>query len=539
MKHLINKALSSTALVCAAILIGAPASAHAVELAAEQIVHYGNGAEPQTLDPHKAEGVPSSNIMRDLYEGLTSEAPNGDIIPGAATHWEISEDGRVYTFHLRKDAKWSNGDPVVAADFVYGIRRSADPATLSKYSQILSSIENAEAVTRGDLPPEQLGVRALDDYTVQITLKAPTPYFLGLLNHSSTYPLNQKNVEEFGEKFSRPGNLVSNGAYKLEEWIVQSHIRLLKNEHYWDADKATLTEVYYHPTEDQSSELKRYRAGELHYTNEVPLAQVKWIRKNMPDEFHVATYLGVYYYGFNLTQPPFKDNLKLRRALTMAIQREIIVEKVTRLGEQPAYSWVPPGVYNYGPQVPEWASWPWEKRLAEAKRLYEEAGYGDKNPLRIELRYNTSENHKKIAVAIAAMLKQNLGVRVNLINEEWKVFLETRKQKRVTQLFRAGWIGDYNDANTFSELMYSTHGINDPGYNSPEYDRLINEAAVEGDFDKRRALLEQAERVLLEDQPIMPIYFYVSKHMVSPRLEGYEDNIMDHHYSKNIRLLAE
>lgn len=510
----------------------------AVELAAEQILHKGNGAEPQTLDPHKAEGVPSSNIMRDLYEGLTSEAPNGDIIPGGATHWDISEDGRVYTFYLRKDANWSNGDPVVAEDYVFGLRRSADPATLSKYSQILSSIQNAEAVVAGDMPPEELGVKALDTHTVQITLKAATPYFLGLLNHSSTYPLHKASVEQFGDKFSRPGNLVSNGAYKLDKWVVQSHIHLTKNPHYWDVDKVTLAEVYYHATEDQSSELKRYRAGELHWTNEVPLAQVRWIRENMPDDFKVSTYLGVYYYGFNLTQPPFKDNLNLRRAMTMAIQREIIVEKVTRLGEQPAYSWVPGGVYNYKSQVPEWASWPWEKRLAEAKRLYKLAGYGEDNPLRIELRYNTSENHKKIAVAMAAMLKQNLGVRVNLINEEWKVFLETRKQKRVTQLFRAGWIGDYNDANTFAELMYSTHGINDPGYNNPKYDALLDEAAVEPDFQRRRQLLEEAEIILLEDQPILPIYFYVSKKMVSPRIEGFEPNIMDHHYSKNFRLLA-
>ncbi len=525
-------------LIGAATLVMAVTAAPAVELAAEQILHKGNGAEPQTLDPHKAEGVPSSNILRDLYEGLTSESPNGDIIPGGASRWEISEDGRVYTFYLRENARWSNGDPVVAADYVFGLRRSADPATLSKYSQILSSIQNAEAVVAGKLPPDELGVKALDDYTVEITLKAPTPYFLGLLNHSSTFPIHRKSVEEFGDRFSRPGNLVGNGAFMLKDWVVQSHIHLVKNPAYWDADNVTLTEVYYHATEDQSSELKRYRAGELHWTNEVPLAQVKWIRENMPDEFKVSTYLGVYYYGFNLTQPPFKDNLNLRRALTMAIQREIIVEKVTRLGEQPAYSWVPSGVYNYGTQVPEWASWPWEKRLAEARRLYKLAGYDDENPLRIELRYNTSENHKKVAVAIAAMLKQNLGVRVNLINEEWKVFLETRKQKRVTQLFRAGWIGDYNDANTFAELMYSTHGINDPGYNNPEYDALLDAAAVEGDFQKRREILEQAERMLLEDQPIMPIYFYVSKKMVSPRIDGFEPNIMDHHYSKNFRLLA-
>lgn len=508
------------------------------ELAPEQILHRGNGAEPQTLDPHRAEGVPASNILRDLYEGLTAEAPNGDLVPGGAERWEISEDGRVYTFYLRRDARWSNGDPVTAADFAYGLRRSADPATLSKYSQILSSIENAEAVIAGDMPPEALGVEVLDDYTLEVRLKAPTPYFLGLLSHSSTYPAHRASIEEHGDRFSRPGNLVGNGAYFLHNWVVQSHVHLKRNPHYWGNADVVLDEVYFHATEDQSSELKRYRAGELHFTNEVPLAQVRWIRENMPEEFRVSTYLGTYYYGFNLTQPPFKGNKELRRALTMAIQREIITEKVTRLGEQPAYSWVPPGVNNYTAQIPEWSRWPWPRQLEEARRLYAEAGYGPDNPLHIELRYNTSENHKKVAVAIAAMLKQNLGVRVNLVNEEWKVFLQNRKQKRVTQLFRAGWIGDYNDAYTFSELMHSKHGINDSAYNSPQYDALLEQASVEGDEARRREILEEAEQLMLEDQPIMPIYFYVSKKMVSPRLDGFVPNIMDRHYSKHFRLLA-
>ncbi len=526
-------------LACLMLLaVSAGTTALATDLAAEQVLHKGNGAEPQTLDPHKAEGVPSSNIMRDLYEGLTSESPDGEVIPGAAERWDISADGRVYTFYLRKTARWSNGDPVVAEDFVAGLRRSANPATLSHYSQILSSIENAEAVTAGDVPPEKLGVVALDDHTVQITLKAPTPYFLGLLNHSSTYPINRRAFRQFGDKFTRLGNLVSNGAYVLSDWVVQSHIVLDRNPEYWDNANTVIDRVYYHATEDQSSELKRYRAGELDWTNEVPLAQISWIRENLKDEFYVSTYLGTYYYGFNLTQPPFKNNKKLRRALSMAVDREIIVEKVSRLGEQPAYSWVPPGINNYNAQTPSWAQMPRELRHAEARRLYAEAGYGPDNPLYIELRYNTSENHKKIAVAIAAMLKQTLGVRASLINQEWKVFLETRKQKRVTQLFRAGWIGDYNDAYTFAELLHSKHGINDQGYNSPEYDALLAAASVEGDFHKRREILQQAERVLLEDQPIMPIYFYVNKRMVKPYVAGFQPNIMDHHYSKNMRILA-
>ena len=520
-----------------AVLLLQPLTGVAQELAEQQILHKGNGAEPQTLDPHKAEGVPSSNIQRDLYEGLVSKAPNGDLIPGAALNWVISEDGTVYTFNLRPQAKWSNGDPVTAHDFVFGLRRSADPATLSNYSKILSSIRNAEAVIAGKVEPQELAVQALDDYTLQITLKAPTPYFLGLLTHSSTYPLNPRNVEEFGDRFARPGNLVSNGAYVLKDWVVQSHIELVRNPQYWDNDNTTIDTVFYHATEDQSSELKRFRAGELHYTNEVPTGQVAWIRKNMPDEFVVATYLGSYYFGFNVTQPPFKDNPKLRRALSMAVNREILVDKVTKLGERPAYSWIPDGVSNYTTQKPDWASWPREKQIKEAQRLYREAGYGPDNPLRVEIRYNTSENHKKVSIAVAAMWKQSLGVLATLVNQEWKVFLETRKQKRVTQVFRGGWIGDYDDAYTFAELKHSQHGINDSGYNNPQYDELLRQASVEGDFDRRREILQQAERLMLDDQPIMPIYFYVSKHMVSKKIDGYVSNIMDHHYTKNWRLL--
>lgn len=518
------------------LLLSAPVWA-TEQLAAQQILHKGNGAEPQTLDPHKAEGVPSANIQRDLYEGLVSAAPNGDLIPGAAQSWDISDDGTVYTFHLRPRGQWSNGDPVTAHDFVFGLRRSADPATLSKYSQILSSIRHAEAVTAGDVPPEKLAVKALDDLTLQVTLKAPTPYFLGLLTHSSTFPLNRGNLDEYGDRFAKPGHLVSNGAYQLDDWVVQSHITLKRNPHYWDNANTVIDQVVYYATEDQSSELKRFRAGDLHYTSEVPTGQVGWIREHMPDQFQVATYLGTYYFGFNLTQPPFKGQPGLRRALAMAIDREIITEKITKLGEKPAYSWIPDGINNYTSQVPDWASWPKEKQLAEARRLYREAGYGPGHPLKVEIRYNTSENHKKVSIALAAMWKQNLGVLATLVNQEWKVFLETRKQKRITQVFRAGWIGDYNDAYTFAELMHSKHGINDPGYNNPEYDRLMAQASTATDFDRRREILEKAERLLLQDQPIVPIYFYVSKHMVSDKIAGYESNIMDHQYSKNWRIL--
>ncbi len=519
------------ALGVAASAVAAPAG---LELAADQVFRRANGSEPQSLDPHKSEGVPASNIQRDLFEGLISEAPDGTLVPGVALSWEVERDGLLYRFHLRPEARWSNGDPVTAQDFVYAWRRILDPLTGSYYSQTLAPILNAEAIIRGEMPKEKLGVRALDDHTLEVDLRGPTPYFLGLLTHSSTYPVHRATVEKYGEQWARPGRLVGNGAFILQDWVVQSHIELRRNPYYWDDAHTTLDRVLYYPIEDASTALKRYRAGELDVTETFPITQLPWLRKHIPDEIRITPYLGTYYYGFNLTRPPFRDNRKLRQALTMTVDREILTDKVLRSGEIPAYGWVPPGVQNYEPVEYEWKALSKQQRLEVARRLYREAGYSRGNPLTVEIRYNTSENHKKIAVAIGAMWKKALGVRVRLVNEEWKVFLENRKQKQVTQIFRAGWIADYNDAYSFAELLHSRHGINDSGYDNPEYDALLEASAREPDPEKRKRLLQQAERIMLDDYPILPIYFYVSKHVIKPWVGGWVDNIMDHHYSKHI-----
>ncbi|MEE8305886.1 MAG: peptide ABC transporter substrate-binding protein [Gammaproteobacteria bacterium] len=504
--------------------------------AAEQIIYVGNSAEPQTLDPHRAEGVPSSNIMRDLFEGLTSEAPNGDVIGGAASSWEISDNGLTYTFTLRSEARWSNGDPVTAHDFVYGLRRSLDPATLSNYTFILAPILNADAVSQAELPPQAIGVHAIGELTLEIKLSGPTPYFLGLLNHATSYPVHRPSVEAHGSQHTRPGNLVSNGAYALDQWSVQSHIKLVRNPQYWDNANTVIDEVWYYPIEEQSTELRRYRANELDYTYDIPYKQLDWIRENLPDELLIAPYLGSYYYGFNLTRPPFKDNLPLRRALALAINREILTERVTGAGEIPAYGWVPP-VTDYQGQKMLGADWDQQRRNEAAVEYYQQAGYSRENPVELQILYNTHDNHRSIAVAIAAMWKQVLGVETSLVNQEWKVFLDTRLRKVETQVFRAGWIGDYNDAHTFSVLMGSRSGRNDPGYDNPEYDRLLALAAQESDLAARRQILEQAERILLEDLPIIPIYFYVTKRMMKPWVGGFETNIMDHHYHKDMFIL--
>jgi len=512
-------------------------SPHPAVLAKEQVLFRDNGGEPQTLDPHLAEGIPSNRILRDLFEGLTAESPEGRIIPGAAIRWNISRDGKTYTFYLRRDAHWSNGDPVTAEDFVYGLRRSANPATASNNAQVLLPIANAVEVLSGDLPLSELGVNALDEYTLQISMSGPTPYFLGLLNHPSTYPVHRASVLEHGSAFSRPGNLVSNGAYVLKDWVMRSRIELFRNEHYWDADKVILKQVNYYPYADQSTALKQFRAGILHWTDEVPANQFVWLQKHYPDELVISPWLGSYFFGFNLEREPFIENPDLRLALVLAVDRDLITNRITQFGELPSYNLVPPGILDYVSPLPEWAEWTQVKRSAEAQRLYANAGYSEERPLRLEIRYNSGENNKKMALVLASLWKQVLGVQATLVNEETKVFLQNRRQKVLTQVFRAGWISDYGDAYSFLNMFRTDHGLNDYGYSNPMYDSLMDEIAAERIPSRRRRLMYEAERILQTDLPFIPVYTYVKKRMVSPLLKGWQSNVLDHHYSKDMFLL--
>lgn len=523
---------------CAAVASASTAAAETLAPAAQQVLHHGNGPEPNSLDPHRAEGVSTSNIVRDLYEGLTGISPDGRVVPAAAESWLISPDGLVYTFTLREGLRWSDGSPLTAQDFVAGLQRSITPATGNTFAQMLSAIRNARGVLDGSALATTLGVSAPDARTVMIQLEAPTPYLLGLLSHPTSFPVHQPSLGQWGRDFARPGRLVSNGAYTLEAWVVQSHVRLIRNPRYWNNAHTVIESVSYHASEDSNAELKRYAADEFDTTYEIPLVQAKALRARYGSQLRIAPYLGSYFYGFNLSQPPFKDKPKLRQALAMAIDREVIVGKVMSGVALPAYSYVPPGVWNYTPQVPVWAAWPREQKLAEARRLYAEAGYTREKPLKMELRYNTHEDHKRIAVVMAAMWKQWLGVETRLVNEEFKVFLQNRKQRRITQLFRSAWISDYDDATSFLDLPTSTHGRNDSVYRNPEYDALLQQAAATADIAARRARLEEAERLLMRDLPVLPIYVYVSKHLVKPWVAGWQDNSYDYHYSKDLRVLA-
>jgi len=506
-------------------------------LAPEQSVRRGNGEEPETLDPHHALGVPASHILRDLFEGLTAEAADGEIIPGAALRWNISRDARTYTFYLRRDMTWSNGEPLTAEDFVYSLRRALDMETASSAARNLMPILNAREVLAGELPVGELGINLLDEYTMQITLTGPTPYFLGLLASPVAFPVNRANVEAFGDQFSKGGQLVSNGAYKLMSWAPRVSIELEKNPNYHDADTVLIERVTYLPTEDQSTEVKQFRSGEIDWTSEVPNNQFKWLQKYYPDELVVSPWMGSYFLGFNLTREPFIDNPSLRLALSLAIDREIITEKVTQFGEQPSFALVPPGIDGYVPFSPEYADWPQEERAFEAARLYEQAGYSEENPLKIEIRFNTSDNNKKIALAVASMWKQTLGIHVTLVNEEFRVFLQNREQKVITQVFRAGWISDYNDPYSFLELFRTGHGRNDYGYSNPSFDALLDEVGTERVRARRERLMFEAERVLMTDNVIIPVFTYVTKRLVNPRLKGWQNNVMDHHPTRYMFML--
>lgn len=499
------------------------------------VLRRGNGPEPDTVDPQLARTDGSFNILRDLFEGLTAVGADGLPVPAAAESWDVSPDGLVYTFHLRAGLQWSNGDPLKAADYVAGMRRLVTPATASPYAQFIEPVLNATAITKGEKAPEELGVSAPDDRTVVIRLEDPAPYLVGLVAQPPTFPVHGPSLAANGAQYAKPGKLVSNGAYVLEDWVVGSKIVLRRNRHYRDDAHTHIERVEFLHVADPGDEFRQYRAGQVDVTYVVPPPQFQWIRQHLGAELHVSPQLSVYYYGFNLTRPPFQGNADLRRALSMVIDREKLVTAVTGVGEAPAYSWVPPGVANYTPQAFDYAKWPYEERVKQARELYRKAGYSAERPLKVELRYNTGEVHNRLAVAIAAMWKEQLGVETSLYAEEFRALLQSMQAKKDTQVFRSSWVGDFNDAYSFAQLLQSRFGINLTGYANPRYDALLAEAVRQADPVKRRALLEEAERTMLGDTPLLPIYFYVNKHLVKPDVLGWTDNVMNIQYSKDLR----
>ena len=517
------------------LLAGCSGSPEEVASGPNAILVRGGGPEPDSLDPQKARGFEAQTILRDLCEGLTTLDRKGRVAPGVARAWHVSLDGRTYTFDLRRDAGWSNGDRVVGADFVAALRRLVDPATGSAYAQYVDVITNASDIVPGHKSVETLGVSAPDDSTLVITLATPAPYLPTLLSHPATCPVHRPTLQREPQALARPGTMVGNGAFVLKEWVPGAYILATRNRHYWNDQATRLEGVRYLLISDENAELARYRGGELQVTFVVPRGQFDWIREHLGDQLHVSPQLSTYYYGFNLRRYPFKDQPKLRRALSLVIDREKLTQLVLRVGELPAYGWVPPGIENYSAQAFDYAQLPMRARIDEALRLYHEAGYSREKPLRFELRYNAGEVHTKLAVAIASMWKEALGAEARLTQVEFKSLLQDIDRGDV-EVFRSSWVGDYNDAYSFAQVLKSDFGVNLPHYSSPRYDALLGSAARQQDPLTRSALLEEAERVMLADHPLLPLYFYVNKHLVKPEVLGWYDNVMNVVYSRDLAL---
>ncbi|EJD6418439.1 oligopeptide ABC transporter substrate-binding protein OppA [Citrobacter freundii] len=526
-----------TALVAGNVATAAVVPA-GVQLAEKQTLVRNNGSEVQSLDPHKIEGVPESNINRDLFEGLLISDVDGKPSPGVAEKWE-NKDFKVWTFHLRKDAKWSDGTPVTAQDFVYSWQRLANPNTASPYASYLQygHIVNIDDIIAGKKPITDLGVKALDDHTFEVTLSEPVPYFYKLLVHSSVSPVPRATVEKFGEKWTQPANIVTNGAYKLKDWVVNERIVLERNTNYWDNAKTVINQVTYLPISSEVTDVNRYRSGEIDMTyNNMPIELFQKLKKEIPNEVHVDPYLCTYYYEINNQKAPFND-VRVRTALKLALDRDIIVNKVKNQGDLPAYSFTPP--YTDGAKLvePEWFKWSQEKRNEEAKKLLAEAGYTAEKPLTFDLLYNTSDLHKKLAIAAASIWKKNLGANVKLENQEWKTFLDTRHQGNY-DVSRAGWCADYNEPTSFLNMVLSDSSNNTVHYKSPAFDKLIADTLKVTDEAQRSELYSKAEQQLDKDSAIVPVYYYVNARLVKPWVGGYSGkDPMDNIHVKDLYII--
>ncbi|EAA9690048.1 oligopeptide ABC transporter substrate-binding protein OppA [Salmonella enterica subsp. arizonae serovar 13,23:gz51:-] len=541
MSNITKKSLIAAGILAALMAASAANAADVpagVQLADKQTLVRNNGSEVQSLDPHKIEGVPESNVNRDLFEGLLISDVEGHPSPGVAEKWE-NKDFKVWTFHLRKNAKWSDGTPVTASDFVYSWQRLADPNTASPYASYLQygHIANIDDIIAGKKPATELGVKALDDHTFEVTLGEPVPYFYKLLVHPSVSPVPKTAVEKFGDKWTQPANIVTNGAYKLKNWVVNERIVLERNPQYWDNDKTVINQVTYLPISSEVTDVNRYRSGEIDMTyNNMPIELFQKLKKEIPNEVRVDPYLCTYYYEINNQKAPFND-VRVRTALKLALDRDIIVNKVKNQGDLPGYSYTPP--YTDGAKLvePEWFKWSQKKRNEEAKKLLTEAGFTADKPLTFDLLYNTSDLHKKLAIAVASIWKKNLGANVKLENQEWKTFLDTRHQGAF-DVARAAWCADYNEPTSFLNTMLSDSSNNTAHYKSPAFDKLIADTLKVTDDAQRSELYAKAEQQLDQDSAIVPVYYYVNARLVKPWVGGYTGkDPLDNIYVKNLYII--
>ena len=523
--------MSMPTLLCSALALSLSLAVNAAvvpdgtTLAKKQYVVINNGAEIQSFDPHRSEGVPESEVAMQLFEGLTSYDADGNVIPGVAERWESSPDYKTWTFHLRQNAKWSDGRPVTANDFVYAWRRLVTPATASPNASFLEylQVENVTDVINGKQKPNALGVEALDDFTFVVHLQNPVPYAVSLTAHQALLPVPKHVIEQFGDYWVRPAHIVGNGAYQLKNHILNEKIEFERNPFYWDNAHTVIDGATFLAIENASTDVARYRAGDLDITaSSVPPEQFAKLKKEFPNELFTTKTLATYSYEFNLEKPPFND-IRVRKALNLALDRHIITDKVLGMGQQPTYVLTPTYINEGGAiKQPIYSQLPMNERNAQAVQLLEAAGFSKANPLKFSVLYNTGESHKKIAIAVASLWKANTKglVDVKLENQEWKTYLETRRKGNY-QVARAGWLADYDQATTFLNIYLSHSSNNKPRYRNAEFDRVIADSYA---LDKagREAAYAKAEQILADDFAFLPMYTYVSPRLVKPYVKGYQ-----------------
>ena len=508
-------------------------------LADDQTFTYSMLDEMSSLDPQIVEDVSGSDMIRDLFEGLMNQDADGNLEPGVATGFTTNEDKTVYTFTLRDNAKWSDGSAVTAGDFVYAWQRLADPETASPYSWFaeIMSIEGVGPVLAGEADPSTLGVRAVDDQTFEVRLTASLPYFAAMTTHSSTFPTKQSVVEEHGVNWTKPANIVSNGAYVLTEHIPNERSVRERNDMYWNNDATILDKVVTLVINDENTDLTRYLAGELD-KGTVPSGQYLRLKEEYPNQATSFPRLCNYYYTFNLSesgQEALKD-VRVRQALSYAVDRSVVTQNILQAGQIDAFTFTPGATAGFEVPEVEFGALSQDERNAKAKELMAAAGYGADNPLSIELLYNTSEGHKKIAIAVTQMWKQTLGVEATLANMEWKTFLQERGNQNF-DIARGAWCGDYNEASTFLDLLTTTSGYNDGKFSNAEVDALMAEAKTLTDASGNYTRVEE---ILANEMAVIPVYHYAGVFMLKETLKGWPySNVEQNWYSRNLYKVAE
>lgn len=517
------------ALVLALFLLGPLAIASA---SAATVLRRASPVEPETLDPQKSAGTPEQMIELDLFEGLTAYDAAAHVIPGVASRWDVSPDGLTWTFHLRPDAKWSDGTAVTAEDFVASFQRLLDPATASPSAEMFEVLTEATPIISGAKKSlSDLGVTAVDRLTLRVTLVHPMPLLPDLLATGAALPVNRAAIAKYGDQWTRPGNMISNGPYRLTAWAPQVGLVLTRNDAFHDAKSVAFDEVHWVVAEDDQTALKRYRANELDIAR-VPASEFDWAQRTLADHLHVAPQYGIFFLSINMRQEPLASNLKLRTALSMAIDREVLTQKVEPAGEIAAYSFVTGGIAGYEPQTLRFKTLSAADRLAAARKLFAESGAGKAGPLKLTVVYTTDRDRKRMLLAIADMWKECCGVELTMVNREWQVFL-TNLRQRDFQIAYDSVYGSYGDAYDVLSGYQSTAGeINDAGYTNPAYDALLDRASATADAAERGHLLGQAERLLIDDSVLLPLNFPVYRALVNPRIRGWQENLLSLHPSR-------